>query len=93
MDPFGHIAVLCTNGQRKSSLDPAAPRADISAYLRKGINDVDIVVSTPLGNALVSVAGKLRGAGPDLSLVKSALGVDLIVVRENGLVGKDVVRP
>ena len=91
MDPILHIAVLYVNGERLPPLDPTAPKADVSAYLRDGVNAVDIVVSSPLGNALIPVADKLRSAGADLSVVNAALGMDLIKERENGLIGNVVV--
>lgn len=92
MDPILHIAVLYVNGQQLPPLDPAAPKADISAYLCDGVNDVDIVVSSPLVNTLIPAADQLRSAGADLSVVKAALGTDLIVARENGLIGEVVAK-
>lgn len=58
-----HTARLSINGQIVPPLDPTWARADVGKYLIDGINQVDIVVSTPLGNALRSVWSELETSG------------------------------
>lgn len=93
MSPILHTAVLSINGHTAPPLDVTAPRSDISAYLVEGKNIIDIIVSTPLGNALIPVANKLRSAGADLSLVQASLGINPIQPREYGLVGEVAIHP
>ncbi|KAI5362475.1 putative Galactose-binding-like domain superfamily [Septoria linicola] len=93
MSPILRTAVLRVNGHTAPPLDVTAPRSDISAYLVEGENIIDIIVSTPLGNALIPVADKLRPAGADLSLVQASLGINPIQPREYGLVGEVTIHP
>lgn len=84
MSPILHTAVLYVNGQKARPLDVTAPRADITQYLRPGLNDVDIIVSTPLGNALIPVQNQLRSAG-------AAPFTSISGPKEYGLVGEVVL--
>lgn len=58
-----HTARLSINGQVVPPLDPTWARADIGSYLVNGTNVVEVVVSTPLGNALRSVWNLLNSSG------------------------------
>ena len=93
LSPILHTAVLSINGHRTPPLDVTAPRADISAYLVEGINSVEIVVSTLLGNALLPRAEEIRSAGAGLAFVQAALGINVIEIQEYGLVGEVVIQP
>ncbi|KAJ4413671.1 hypothetical protein N0V82_008400 [Gnomoniopsis sp. IMI 355080] len=58
-----HTARLSINGQVVPPLDPTWAKADVGKFLIDGINEVDVVVSTPLGNALRSVWSDLETSG------------------------------
>ena len=58
-----NTARVWINGQQLPPLDPTAARADIGAYLQEGENDVLIVVTTTLGNALVPFTDEIRSSG------------------------------
>ncbi|KAF7198549.1 hypothetical protein HII31_00288 [Pseudocercospora fuligena] len=92
MDPIIHTAVLYINGQRTVPLDVTWPRVDVTKHLRPGLNSVDIVVSTPLGNSLIPIQDQLRSMGAMASnLVAEYVngpGSTLFSVRDYGLVGK-----
>ena len=47
-----HTARAFINSQALPPLDVSAARADLTPYLVQGVNKIDVVVSTPLGNAL-----------------------------------------
>lgn len=58
-----HTARLTINGQIVPPLDPTWARADVGAYLVGGVNEVQVVVSTPLGNAVRAVWDQLEASG------------------------------
>lgn len=58
-----HTARLSVNGKTVPPLDPTWARADVGSYLTDGTNEVDIVVSTPLGNGLRNVWDRLETSG------------------------------
>lgn len=58
-----HTARLSVNGQIVPPLDPTWARADIGSYLIDGVNQVDVVVSTPLGNAIRTVWSEVETSG------------------------------
>lgn len=58
-----HTARLSVNGHVVPPLDPTWARADVGSYLIDGVNEVDVVVSTPLGNAIRAVWGVLETSG------------------------------
>lgn len=91
MSPIIHTAMLYINGHEMRPLDVTAPEVDIVKYLRKGENTIDVVVSSPLGNAMIPVLDNLRtmGASAELSAGQGAAfgGTSLIQPREYGLVG------
>lgn len=58
-----HTAVATLNGHRLPPLDFNAARTDVGAYLRNGVNALDVVVSTPLGNGLRPLWGELMTSG------------------------------
>ena len=89
MSPILHTAVLYANGCKTRPLDVTAPSADISRYLKDGVNTVEIVVSTPLGNALIPIRNRLRTAGisPEMLMGLNPFGEP----REYGVVGEVVL--
>lgn len=90
MSPIFHTAVLYVNGYKTRPLDVTAPRADISQYLKDGVNAVEIVVSTPLANALSPIRDRLRSAGVSPEMLFP--GVNLFgEPQEYGLVGEVVL--
>lgn len=58
-----HTARVIINGKTLPPLDITWARADISKYLVNGSNTVEVVVSTPLGNALRAVWDSLISSG------------------------------
>jgi len=58
-----HTARVSVNGHVLPALDVAWARADISSYLQNGVNSVEVVVSTPLGNALSAIWGDVKSSG------------------------------
>ena len=91
MDPIIHTAVLYVNGQRTVPVDVTWPRVDVTKHLKPGLNSIDVVVSTPLGNALIPIQDQLRSMGAVASnLVAEYIngpGSTLISVKDYGLVG------
>jgi hypothetical protein len=51
------------NGHTFPPLDLTWARANISRYLVNGVNEVEVVVSTPLGNALRAIWDSIEIAG------------------------------
>ncbi|KXS99227.1 hypothetical protein AC578_6891 [Pseudocercospora eumusae] len=92
MDAIIHTAVLYVNGQRTVPLDITWPRVDVTKHLKQGLNSIDIVVSTPLGNSVIPVQDQLRSMGAVASnLVAEYVngpGSTLISVKDYGLVGE-----
>ena len=91
-----HTAVLYVNGQKAPPLDVSAATADITIYLRAGVNTVEIVVSTPLGNALIPVSDQLRTAGVPFpgAIEAGFLGLSSFIREADyGLIGEVVLRP
>jgi hypothetical protein len=58
-----HTARVSVNGHILPALDVVWARADISHYLRDGVNSVEVVVSTPLGNALRPIWNRVESSG------------------------------
>lgn len=58
-----HTANVRINGHALPPLDITWARADISSYLIRGSNSVEVVVSTPLGNALRVIWDSLISSG------------------------------
>lgn len=73
-----HTARVFINGQPLPTLDVAWARADVSNYLRQGSNVVEVVVSTPLFNALLPIWGDLITSGTsarDVSAIPADYGL------------------
>ncbi|PVH72560.1 hypothetical protein DL98DRAFT_610481 [Cadophora sp. DSE1049] len=85
-----HTLRVSINGHRLPPLDVTSARADISAFLRNGRNEVAATISTTLINGLIPYWDKLMtsGMGP---LNGSLTSLNLQV--EAGLVGQVVVTP
>jgi hypothetical protein len=60
---ISHTARVSVNGHVLPALDVVWARADISNYLQNGVNSVEVVVSTPLGNALSAIWGDVKSSG------------------------------
>lgn len=58
-----HFARVYVNGALVPPLDPVLARADIGAYLKKGINNVEIVVATTLINVISPFWSQQRTSG------------------------------
>lgn len=58
-----HTVRVAINGHSLPPLDVTWARADISKYLVNGLNRVEVVVSTPLGNALDPIWDSLETTG------------------------------
>lgn len=58
-----HTARVTINGQALPPLDVTWARADIGRYLKAGVNTVEVVVATTLGNAVRTVWADIRSAG------------------------------
>lgn len=84
--PIKHAARLYINGRQLPPLDLAAPRADITSYLRTGQNEVTVVVPTTMWNYIRSIFGELKNSdtGPLLGTVSPTLPPR----SDNGLIGK-----
>ncbi|ORY00972.1 hypothetical protein BCR34DRAFT_102101 [Clohesyomyces aquaticus] len=61
--PVYHTLQASVNGKRLPPLDVTDPRADIKEYLVEGVNTVEAVVATPLGNVLRPIWSQLRSSG------------------------------
>ena len=58
-----HTAKVWVNGHQLPPLDPTAAWADTGDYLMDGENNVEVVVSTTLGNALIPIHENIRSSG------------------------------
>jgi hypothetical protein len=63
LPPIQHTVRVFLNGARLPPLDPTDPVVDIGRLLKAGMNALDIVISTPLGNALRPIWAKLATSG------------------------------
>lgn len=61
--PVVHTLRASVNGRPLPPLDVTGARADITPFLRDGINTVEAVVATPLGNVLRPIWDKLETSG------------------------------
>lgn len=85
-----HTARARINGHQLPPLDVTRAVVDVGGFLRNGTNEVEILVSTPLGNALRPVWDEIQTSAktpPGLS------GVDAPLEADYGLVLPVVVRP
>ena len=83
-----HTARVTVNGHVLPPLDVTWAHADISSYLQTGVNRVEVVVSTPLGNALRPIWDSLESSG---KFAKSQIGAPEIA--GYGLVGSVTIIP
>ncbi|KAE9371636.1 hypothetical protein N431DRAFT_545837 [Stipitochalara longipes BDJ] len=83
-----HTARVSVNGHVLPALDVVWARADISSYLQIGVNSVEVVVSTPLGNALSAIWGDVETSG---KFAQSQIGAPWIAAY--GLVDRVTVIP
>jgi hypothetical protein len=80
------LSRVSVNGHQLAPLDPTNPIADLGPYLVNGTNDVDIILTTTLGNSLRPVWEDLRTSGTP------AFG-PVPAVEDNGLVLPVTVKP
>jgi hypothetical protein len=89
-----HTVRVSINGHALLPLDLTWARADISRYLVNGINEVEVVVSTPLGNALreiwdsIEIAGKTAASqlgAPSVADYGLVFPVQIVPYREDVL--------
>lgn len=85
-----HTARAYLNGRVLPPLDPTDATADLTPFLKHGVNELEVVVATPYGNALAPMWEQLRSYGGGPYLLAGALAPK---VREYGLVGEAVVVP
>ncbi|THW43029.1 hypothetical protein D6D22_04627 [Aureobasidium pullulans] len=85
-----HTARASLNGFALPPLDVADAKADLTPYLKKGVNELQVVVATPYGNALRPIWANLKSYGDAPNLLA---GVTPPVVAEYGLVGDVFVVP
>ncbi|KAK3074977.1 hypothetical protein LTR53_002146 [Teratosphaeriaceae sp. CCFEE 6253] len=74
-----HTLRASLNGHALPPLDVTAPKVDIGAYLEDGENRLEVVVATPLGNAMIPIWYQLQTSGegpgsPDASTVPPPVG-------------------
>lgn len=58
-----NTARVWVNGEQMPPLDPTAARLDLGGCLKEGDNEVLVVVTTTLGNALVPLTDEIRSSG------------------------------
>lgn len=85
-----HTARAYLNGFALTPLDVTDATADLTPYLRKGINELEVVVATPYGNALSPIWSSLRSYGDAPNVLAGATAPEL---REYGLVGDVSIIP
>lgn len=79
-----HTARAYLNGIALPALDVTDAVADLTPYLKKGVNELEIVVATPYGNALSPIWSSLRSYG---DAPNTLVGITTPEVMEYGLVG------
>ncbi|KAH0342708.1 hypothetical protein KCU83_g9209, partial [Aureobasidium melanogenum] len=85
-----HTARAYVNGIALPPLDVADATADLTPYLINGVNELEIVVATPYGNALSPIWNSLRSYGDAPNVLAGAAAPEL---REYGLVGDVSIVP
>lgn len=85
-----HTARAYLNGVALPPLDVTDATADLTPYLRKGVNELEVVVATPYGNALSPIWSSLRSYGDAPNVLAGATAPE---VMEYGLVGDVSIIP
>jgi len=88
---IAHTLRVSVNGHTLPPLDVTAPKADISEWLVRGVNTVEAVVGTPLGNAVRPVWDQLQTSGTKAN--DKVAGGGPPAVGEYGLLADVVVTP
>ncbi|KAF2474910.1 uncharacterized protein BDR25DRAFT_280543 [Lindgomyces ingoldianus] len=93
--PVYHTLQASLNGHRLPPLDVTSAKADIKTYLVEGLNTVEAVVATPLGNVLRPIWNSLMssGEGPASADAGPSHGFVVPPLGRYGLLGDVVVRP
>lgn len=90
---ISHAARVYVNGQKAPAVDFSAPRVDLGPFLKKGSNQITVVVPTTMWNYIRSIAGEVKTGGTPLELLLSAIGTTIPPVTDNGLVGTVTLVP
>ncbi|KAJ5754131.1 uncharacterized protein N7511_008284 [Penicillium nucicola] len=86
LPPIKHAARLYLNGHQVPPLDIAAPKADITSYLRVGQNKITIIVPTTMWNYIRSIFGEIKNS--DAAPMLNELSPTPPPRSDNGLVGE-----
>ncbi|GKZ86189.1 hypothetical protein AnigIFM56816_001241 [Aspergillus niger] len=86
-----HAIQVTINGHRVPPLDYTDARADITAYLKTGRNEVLAVVPTTMWNYIRSILPNIRDQGRLPGLLTE--GLPIPEVSENGLIAEAIVIP
>ncbi|KAJ5676031.1 hypothetical protein N7462_008928 [Penicillium macrosclerotiorum] len=84
---ISHAARVYVNGQKVPPVDLAAPRVDLSSYLKRGANEISVVVPTTMWNYIRSIIGQIESSGIPVQSVLTAVEGELPPISDNGLVG------
>jgi hypothetical protein len=87
-----HFARVYVNGALVPPLDPVLARADIGAYLKKGINNVEVVVATTLINVVAPFWSQQRSSGGAPTYFGNGV-LGPAPIQDNGLIYPVVVQP
>lgn len=90
---ISHAARVFVNGQKVPAIDFSAPQVDLGPYLKKGSNQITVVVPTTMWNYIRSIAGEVETGVIPLELLFSTMGTALPPVTDNGLVGTVTLVP
>lgn len=88
-----HTARASINGHALAPLDVTRAEADIGPLLRRGKNSVEIMVSTPLGNALRPLWDKIHTSGKAPPGARGNMSIDAPLEADYGLVLPVMIRP
>ncbi|KAK4892845.1 hypothetical protein LTR27_008759 [Elasticomyces elasticus] len=74
-----HTLRATLNGHQLPPLDVTAPKIDVGKWLITGVNELEAVIATPLGNVLIPIWYQLQTSGegpgsPDASTVPPPVG-------------------
>jgi hypothetical protein len=91
---ISHAARVYVNGQKAPAFDHSTPQVDLGPYLKRGCNQITIVVPTTMWNYIRSIGSELKTGGTPLQLLMSAVGYSTLPpATDNGLVGTVTLVP
>lgn len=85
---IAHTARIYLNGRQLPPLDLTAPRADITKYLKRGSNQIKVIVPTTMWNYIRSISNEIQTVNDPIDVLLSAVGSGLPAATENGLIGE-----